>query len=159
MTTPEQYCFFFDTYNIFTIFRLMQYIVIFFTIFFRWKLDLKSPKFHSWSAYDKNLAFFFVKMPFLRNLLRQKSSTSRSQFGPNFKFRSRQLLISTKIDELHLFSGQFQGKNGQNHTLQISLKYHNIPEYCFRCNISKWCNILLSRYFTINIAHPCLRPG
>ena len=55
---------FFDTYNIFTIFWLMQYIVIFFTIFYRWKLDLKAPKFHSWSTYDKNFAIFFSKMPF-----------------------------------------------------------------------------------------------
>ena len=29
-----------------------------------------------------------------------KLSTSRSQFGPNFKFRSRQLLLSTKIKNL-----------------------------------------------------------
>ena len=124
---------------------------------FQVKIGSKISKISFLERLWQEFGIFFGKMPFLRNLLRQKSSTSRSQFGPNFKFRSRQLLISTKIDELHLVSGQFQGKNGQNHTLQVSLKYHDIFWILLWCNISKWCNILLSRYFTINIAHPCFQ--
>ena len=41
----------------------------------------------------KNLAWLRLANFFIFS----KLSTSRSQFGPNFKFRSRQLLLSTKI--------------------------------------------------------------
>ena len=38
-----------------------------------------------------------AKLGRCRRTIYSKLSTSRSQFGPNFKFRSRQLILSTKI--------------------------------------------------------------
>ena len=53
----------------------------------RWIIWKKKKKFGS--ASPRQIFYFFSKL-----------STSRSQFGPNFKFRSRQLLLSTrKIEE------------------------------------------------------------
>ena len=38
-----------------------------------------------------------AKLGLCRKTIYSKLSTPRSQFGPNFKFRSRQLILSTKI--------------------------------------------------------------
>ena len=48
-------------------------------------------------------------------------------------------------------------KIGQYHALKISLKYHDIFWILQYRDISKWCNILHSRYIAIQNAHPWLQ--
>ena len=60
----------------------------------------------------------------------KKLSTSRSQFGPNFKFRSRQLLLSTKISKgCHFRSKNFTMPNKiSDKSLQLQPDNVNITE-------------------------------